>query len=108
MFKKMNKNEIYKKGIGAGLAQIVYIILVVLLVLFLDRFMNDSAGGSLAMLSILILLVFSVAVSGFLVFGFPALFALQKKYNEAIMTLLVTFLTLLLSFIVVILVIFIV
>jgi hypothetical protein len=108
MFKKINKNEIFKKGIGAGAAQIAYIILVVLLILSLDRFMNDSAGGPLAMVLVLTLLVFSAAVSGLLVFGYPALFALQRKFNEAIMTLLVTLLTILACFIVVLLVIFLV
>lgn len=106
--KKVNKSLIYKKGIGAGVAEIIYIILLVLLMTFLDRFMSKSASGALAMLSVLILFVFSAAVSGFFIFAYPIYLALEKKYQQAILTLLTTLLTLLAGCVIVLVVIFLV
>ena len=76
---------------------------MVLLMTTMDKFMNQNAGTGLAILSVLLLLVFSAAVSGVLVFGCPAYLALQKKYDQAILTLLVTLLTLFVGFILVLL-----
>ncbi len=110
MFNKnqINKKDVYKWGIGAGIAEIAYVILVVLLMNFLDAFMSQQAGGTLAILSVLLLLVFSAAISGFFVFGYPAYLFLQKKYRQAVLTILTTFLTILVAFVAVLLFVFVI
>jgi len=101
--KKTDKSEVYKKGIAAGIAEIAYILLVVIVMISIDKFMEQKANMGMSMLTVLLLLVFSAAVSGLLVFGYPAFMALQKKYHQAVLTLLITLLTLFLGFIIVLL-----
>jgi uncharacterized membrane protein YbhN (UPF0104 family) len=101
--KKNDKSEVFKTGIAAGVAEIAYVILVVIIMTSLDKYMQQNANMGVSMLAILLLLVFSAAVSGLLVFGYPSFLALQKKYHQAILTLLVTLLTLFLGFIIVLL-----
>lgn len=105
MFKKIDKSLLYKKGVWAGIAQMLYIILIVILISSIDKFMAENAGGALSMVAVLLLLVFSAGISGALIFGYPVYFALQKKYHEAIFTLAVSFLTLAACFILVLLII---
>ncbi len=100
---KIEKKEIYKWGIGAGIAEVAYIIAVVFLIGFLDEFMSNQSGGVLAIFSVLLLLVFSAGISGFFVFGYPAYLFLQKKYKQAVLTVLTTFITLLVAFVLVLL-----
>ena len=108
--KKVNKNEIYKWGIGAGIAQLGYIILVVLLMIAMEEFMKDTSayGGPLAMVLVLILLVFSATISGLIVLGYPAYLFLQKNYKQAVCTLVTSLATILIGFLIVLLVIFII
>lgn len=103
---KTNTKEIYKWGIGAGVIELAYIILVVLVMMGLDRFMRNENSGPLAMLLVLILLVLSAAISGIVVFGYPAYLALQKSYKEALLTLLTSLITIIIGFLLVLLVIF--
>jgi len=104
MFGKIDKTELYKKGISAGIAEMIYIILVVGVISSIDKFMAQKSGGPLSMMAVLLLFVTSAGISAFLVFGYPAYFALQKKYHEAIFTLIISFLTLAVCFILVLLV----
>lgn len=106
---KLTKKDTLKYGIGAGVAQLAYIVLVVLIMLAMDNFLQGSSayGGPLAMLLVLILLVFSAAVSGMIVFCYPAYLFLQKEYKAAVCTLVKTLATLLIGFLIILLVIFI-
>ena len=108
--KKINKGEIYKWGIGAGIAQLAYIVLVVLLMMALDELMKGTAaaGGPMAMVLVLILLVFSATISGLIVLGYPAYLFLQKDYKQAVCTVVTSLATILLGFLVVLLVVFII
>lgn len=92
-FKKIDKKEIYKYGIGGGILEILYILLVAWFMNSLDNTMNQSEP-IMSIMSVLLLFVFSASVSGFLVLGYPAYLALQKRLQEAFMTLLTTILTL--------------
>lgn len=92
-FKKIDKKEIYKYGIGGGILEIFYILLVAWVISRLDNVMNQ-AEPVISILSFLLLFVFSAAVSGFLVLGYPAYLGLQKRLQEAFLTLLTTILTL--------------
>ncbi len=104
LFKKNDKKEICKWGIAGGVAEIIYVIFVVLAINYLGEFLPEP-NELLGFLFGLLLFVFSVAVSGVLVFGYPAYLALQKKYKPAFWTLLATLLTILIGFIVVLLII---
>ncbi len=106
--KKLNKAEIYKWGIGTGIAQLAYIVLVVLIIMAMDQIMKETAayGGPLAMLLVLILLVFSAAISGLMIFAYPAYLFLQKNYKQAVCTVLTSLATILIGFLLVLLVIF--
>lgn len=96
---KFNKKEILKWGVGAGLAEVVYVILVGLCMSSLDKVMSNPQPIVLGIFSVLILLVISAGISGLLVFGYPAYLALQKQYKEALWTICATFATIILSFI---------
>jgi len=94
MFKKqkINESEVMKFGFLGGLAEAGYIFLVILVMTVLDKAM-PSPPHIMAGFMVLSLLVFSVAVSGVLVFGYPAYLGFQKRYVEALMTLATTMVT---------------
>lgn len=104
---KINIKEIYKWGIGAGMAELAYIVIVVLVMMGLDKFMRNENNSPLAMILVLILLVLSAAISGILVFGYPSYLTLQKSYKEALLTLATSLITIFIGFLLVLLVIFI-
>lgn len=91
--KKIEKKNIFKFGIGGGILEILYILLIAWIITGLDSVMNQT-NPIISILSFLLLFVFSAAVSGFLVLGYPAYLGLQKKLSEAFLTLLTTILTL--------------
>jgi hypothetical protein len=103
--KDINKKEIIKWGLGGALVEIGYVLMVVLLINELDNFMPQMPQ-ILGMAFMLLLLVFSVTVSGLFVFGYPAYLVFQKKIKEALATLLVTLITFIFSVAAVILLIY--
>lgn len=92
-FKKNDKKEIYKYGIGGGILEILYILLVAWFINSMEKTTNEPEP-IIGIMSVLLLFVFSAAVSGFLVLGYPAYLGLQNKLQEAFLTLLTTILTL--------------
>ena len=92
-FKKIEKKDIYKFGIAGGILEILYILFVAWVITSLDSIMGQG-NTLISILSFLLLFVFSAAVSGFLVLGYPAYLGLQKRLPEAFLTLLTTILTL--------------
>ena len=103
--KEINKKEIIKWGAGGALGEIAYVLVVVLLL--------NELGGSmpqvpqiLGMVIMLMLLVFSVALSGLFVFGYPAYLVYQRRIKEALATLLVTFISFIAAFVVLALIIY--
>jgi hypothetical protein len=99
-FKAINKKELLKFGIGGGLAEVIYIILVALLMYKTGELGNQSGSPYLGISMLLLLFVFSAAVSGLFVLGYPAILALQHKYKEAILTLALSLVTIFLAFII--------
>lgn len=89
---KINESEVMKFGFLGGIFQASYIFLVVLAMSVLDRAMPHPPQ-IMAGFMVLSLFVFSVAVSGVLVFGYPAYLGFQKRYAEALMTLVTTLVT---------------
>jgi len=81
-------NKSIKFGLLGGALEGIYISLVGLFfVCAQDWFSGPSVFPMILMLMIF---VFSAAVSGLLVLGYPLYLALQKKYKEAISTVLIS------------------
>jgi len=99
--KQINKKAIFKFGIGSGLAEIIYIILVAFLFTNLDKFL-PLPPAFFGFFLFLLLFVFSAAISGFLTLTYPLYLALQKRYYEALMTFVITLLTIFTGFIIII------
>jgi len=99
--KQTNKKAIFKFGIGSGLAEIIYIILVAFLFTNLEKFL-PLPPVFWGFFFFLLLFVFSAAISGFLTLTYPLYLALQKKYYEALMTFVITLLTIFTGFIIII------
>lgn len=91
---KVNENEVLRCGFLGGMAQAVYIFVVVSLMMLLDQVMPAPKNHLFTGFVILTLFVFSVAVSGILVFGYPVYMAFQKRYSEALMTAITSLVTL--------------
>ncbi|MCX6744048.1 MAG: hypothetical protein NTX82_00805 [Candidatus Parcubacteria bacterium] len=103
--KEINKKEIINWGFGGALVEIAYILIIALLLQSLNNVMTQ-ASAILSIAFLLLLLVFSVAISGIMVFGYPAYLAYQKRIKEAFATLLVTFITFIVGFAALILIIY--
>jgi hypothetical protein len=88
MFKLFSRDRVsgpVGQGTLAGVAEALYIALVAVFmastqVLFATPTVFSAIFGIVAFL---LLFVMSVAISGFLVFGWPAYYFLEKKYREA-------------------------
>ena len=102
--KKIEDQELVKLGVMPAILQVIYIVLVAGLMILSQSLFKVSAGSMIiGMVSFLMLFVFSAGVSGFLIFGTPLYFALQKKYREAGIVLVSTALTMIAIFILLIL-----
>ena len=97
--KKINESLVsrtLKWGMLAGLSEAVYISLVAFLMDALSGFDGELLGGFVVgLLFFLLFFVFSAVMSVVLVFGRPLYLIFEKKYQEAVTTLLVTILGLL-------------
>ncbi|OGY46150.1 MAG: hypothetical protein A2731_01080 [Candidatus Buchananbacteria bacterium RIFCSPHIGHO2_01_FULL_39_8] len=89
---KFNDSEILKFGFLGGIFEASYIFLVVSVMTILEKIM-PSPANLVAGFMVLSLFVFSAAVSGILVFGYPAYLGFQKRYAEALMTAATSLLT---------------
>lgn len=93
---KINDSEVIKFGFLGGIAEVTYVFLVVVSMSIVENSLPRGPHASQVMVGFMFLLVFvfSAAVSGILVFGYPTYLALQKRYAEALMTGLTTLVTL--------------
>lgn len=97
MFKKqkINESEVMKFGFLGGIAEATYIFSVACLIMFLDKVIPKTPQPAVfQIVLVLLLFVFSAAVSGILVCGYPAYLAFQKRFSEALMTGVTTLVTL--------------
>lgn len=99
-FKKTNKSELVEMGVLTGVVEGIYVTLVAWFMSSAESIFKghtpDPIFGAMAILS---LLVFSAAISGTLVFGYPAYFFLQKKYRESFTVFISTLITILIIFV---------
>ena len=106
LLKKCNKKEIVKWGLGAGFLESAYILILVMFFNVMEDiapqfFINNQF---VAMTFMIVILTFSVGLSGILVFGRPVYLWTHKKFREAGWTLGVTLLFLLVVIMVIVLV----
>lgn len=88
------KEEIVRWGIAAGVAQTVYLVLVVYLLQVSNGLARESLGAiSFGFILFLLFFVFSAVLSAIFVFGRPIFLLFEKKIQEAVLTLLTTTLT---------------
>ncbi|HLC89623.1 MAG TPA: hypothetical protein VJG65_01540 [Patescibacteria group bacterium] len=92
---KFDDRSVINFGFLGGIAEATYCFLVVLIINGLGKIFPDEPPMIFGFLLFLLIFVFSAAVSGLLVLGYPTYLAFQKRYPEAIMTLLITVVTLL-------------
>ncbi len=92
MFKKqkINESEVLKFGFLGGIAEAAYVLMVASLITALGKFFPQQPKGIAGPALVLLLLVFSAAVSGILVFGYPVYLAFQKRFAESLMTVVIT------------------
>jgi hypothetical protein len=79
----MIKNHPTLWAIGAGCVEAAYVFLVVTLLMAYGNNLN-GATGAIAPLIMVSTLVFSVAVSGLLIFGYPVYLLIRHQWGLAI------------------------
>lgn len=79
----MNKNNIIKHALANSLLTAFYVTLVVTFLNYAKTLFGDNEGPLIPM-AMLMLLVFSASLCGFLVFGRPILWYLDGKKKEAL------------------------
>src|SRR3989339_1006630 len=94
--KNQSAKEILKFGLGGGILEVAYCSLIAWLINSLDHVFNGPPTP-FNIIFVLLLLVFSVAISGVLIFGYPLYLAIQQKYQPAIVTVVTSLLTLILG-----------
>jgi hypothetical protein len=83
--------EIVKQGVVAGLLQVVFIFMVSIAFLVFNALFAFGPGKVIiALVSFLIVAVGCVVVTGLLVLGHPIRYAIEKKFNEALLVLAIT------------------
>lgn len=92
---KINESEVMRFGFAGGLAQAIYILLVVMLINNLEAALPEESSKEIATgILFLTLFVFSAGVSAIILFGYPAYLGFQQRYAEALMTAITSFTTL--------------
>lgn len=77
-------DTIVKRALLNALGTAVYILLVVSLIFSLQRFSSEPDNNFLIPVAMLLLLVCSAAITGFLVFGKSAMLYVDGKKKEAV------------------------
>ncbi len=90
--KNMQKNNLSLVGFLQAIGVAVYCALISGILYFGDNFVVIDIPIYFRMVLVLMLLVFSAAVTGSLVFGYPIYLALQKETRKALKVLSYTFL----------------
>ncbi len=92
---EVNKKEAIKWGIRGAMAEIFYCLLIILFFYLVDRCSIIQPSSLIWAFIMLVLLVFSVALSGIFIFGYPSYLVLQqKRYLDALATAFITLATL--------------
>ena len=80
----MEKGEVFKDALIDAMATAAYVVIVALFIYFGGQGWFGNNSNVLIPIVMLMLLVFSAALTGFLVFGKPVMWYLGGKKREAI------------------------
>ena len=86
----MLMTKIWKTALVNALATTAYIVAVATFMYFSSEIKVGRANAFLAPIAVLLLFVFSAALTGFLIFGKPALMYIDGKKKEALSLLTYT------------------
>lgn len=94
--KKSDKrhDQLVKIGVLAGVAQALFCMLMTFLMFTMESLMGKMTNA-LQVTLFLLLAVIGVAITGVIVFGYPALLLMSKKIKEAVLVIISTLITLL-------------
>ncbi|MFA5020855.1 MAG: hypothetical protein WC517_02220 [Patescibacteria group bacterium] len=94
LFNRDRTSKPVSEGVITGIMEVCYIALVALFMVGTQSFFADSGPSTwlnvFGIVCLLSLLVLSVGISGLLVFGWPAHYVMEKKYEEALASFLAT------------------
>jgi len=93
LFKKKQNQNFWVYGIGGGVMEAIYCFFIAVLFRLMDNLISGPPSA-FTLLLFLLIFVFSAAVSGLLIFGYPVFLITKKKYEEAIFTSLLSISTL--------------
>ena len=82
--KYMNKTKLYLIGLWQALGVVAYCALVGGFIWYGERLFGKLEPGYLNVVLVLMLLVFSVALVGSILFAYPAYLSLNQKIKEAL------------------------
>jgi hypothetical protein len=79
-------------GVVAGIMEVAYIVILAIFMVATESLFSAPQAWVMifGIVAFLCLLVLSVAVSGVLIFGWPAYYFLEKQYKEALYAFLAT------------------
>ena len=94
LFNRDRTSTPVSEGVVTGIMEVCYIALVALFMVGTQSFFANSGPSNwlnvFGIVCLLSLLVLSVGISGLLVFGWPAHYFMEKKYEEALASFLAT------------------
>lgn len=80
-------NKTLKRAFLNSIGTFLYVIFVVLLLFFLRNFVPQAEDSLIIPIAMILLLVCSASITGFLVFGKPIMLYLDGKKKEAVLLL---------------------
>jgi hypothetical protein len=80
-------DKILKRALLNSVGTFLYVIFVVLLLFFLRNFVPQAEDSLIIPIAMILLLVCSASITGFLVFGKPVMLYIDGKKKEAIFLL---------------------
>lgn len=94
LFNRDRESAPVSQGVITGVMEVCYIALVAIFLVGTQSFFSGSAPSPwmnvFGIVCLLSLLVLSVGVSGLFVFGWPAHYVMEKKYEEALASFFAT------------------
>jgi len=83
MFFKKKSDNLYAWAVLGAVAEALYCLLIAWLMPKLGQAVG-SGNGILQIAPFLLVVVFSVAISGLFLFGYPVYLAMDKKYTQSV------------------------
>jgi len=102
LFNRDKESTPVGQGVVTGIMEVCYIALVAIFLVGTQAFFNNTSPSPwmnvFGIVCLLSLLVLSVGISGLFVFGWPAHYVMEKKYEEALASFFATVVTMFVIF----------